>query len=671
MTYKQKIELANKWAYAYYSLGEMLATDAEYDALMAEIKKDEENITPDPLSPTQRVGDVVLDGFKKGTHIVKLYSLKDVFNEKEISDWVEKISSQYPEVSFYAEPKYDGLSLNLLYNEGSLISAITRGDGSEGEEVTLNAPHIQGIPLSIDYKGKVEIRGEVVIFKEDFDLVNKERVAAGKQEFANERNAAAGVLRSFESQAVKRGRLRFLPYGIGYNELDFDRQHKMYEWIMTQGFQNYGSNEKLELLTPTQIIEKYNFMIEHRTPTQIIEKYNFMIEHRDSYRMLLDGMVLKIDDLHIQEELGYTSKVPKWALACKFPAIEKTSKIEDVIYQVGKSGAITPVAIITPTKISGSTISRATLHNFEEIKRKDIRVGDAVSVIKSGDVNPKIVAVFKDRRDGSEIEINEPATCPSCGGKTCRAKLWGDEEESSILKCTNPKCTSKLIGRIQSAVSKKALNIDGLGDSAVELFVQKGYLKSVTDLYSLTKEQLLELEGFKDKKAENILKGIEATKGISLEKFVRMLDIELIGERASTKIVETLGYKCLAEDVSVELLKSVEDIGDAGAHNFVEYIRENKDEVNKLFTIINPVFIETVIEEKEGITGKTFVITGTLSQSRDYFSDKITSMGGKVSGSVSKKTDYVLAGDNAGSKLEKAESLGVKVLSEEDFNKMI
>lgn len=643
MEYLEKVKLANKWAYAYYTLDNPEATDAEYDELLNSIKEiEKETGFVHPTSPTLRVGDIVLEGFEKINHQEKMYSLEDVFNEEEIKAWVKE------GVELYAEPKYDGLSLNLTYENGILVSAGTRGDGLTGENVTANVPYIKGIPLSIPTLSKVEIRGEVVIFKEDFEAVNARRVLKGKEPFKNERNAAAGSLRSFESEAVRDSNLRFLPYGIGYTEIDFLKQSEIYEWIISQGFVNYGSNQ-------VQILH---------SAEDVIEKYNEILNNRDSYKMLLDGMVLKVNDLHLQAELGFTSKFPRWALACKFPAIEKTTKILDVVLQVGKTGAITPVAVVEPVNIGGATVTRATLHNFDEIAKKDLRIGDYVSIIRSGDVIPKILSVFKTRRDGSEVVIVEPTNCPCCGSMTERKKLFGSTEDSAILKCSSKVCPAVVIGKIQSAVGKKALDIDGFGDSAVELLVEKGIVSSLKDIFSLEKKDLMKLEGFQDKKADNLLKGIKVSVGVSLERFVRMLDIELIGERASSKIVSSLGERIFTE-LTYDLVLSVEDIGEAMAENFVSYFEENREEILELKEILQPVYENKIVSSV--LAGKTFVITGTLSRPRDFFKEEIEKNGGKVSSSVSKKTDYLVAGEEAGSKLAKANELGVSVLDEEGF----
>lgn len=654
--YLKNIDLANKWSYAYYTLDKPEATDYEYDMLMKEIKKyEEENEFIHPMSPTLRIGDSVLTGFEKTTHIEKLYSLKDIFDVTELSEWVQKVKKEYPEVEFYSEPKYDGLSLNLLYEDGRLSIAGTRGDGSEGENVTKNIPYILGIPMTIPYKGKIEIRGEVVIFKEDFEQINKERVLAGKEEFANERNAASGSLKSYDSVAVKRSRLRFCPYGIGYHEIDFLKQTEIAEWIFSQGFIKWDANS----------INVFKF------EEEIESLYQKMNSERNTFRMLLDGMVIKINQLYIQEGLGFTVKVPKWALAYKFPAVEKTTIIKNVVFQVGKTGAITPVAEIEPVDILGTIVSRATLHNFDEIKRKDFRIGDSVSIIKSGDVIPKILYSFKARRTGSEKMINEPSQCPCCGSQTEKAKLFDSTEDSAILKCTNKTCPAVVIAKLQSATDKKALDIKDLGDSTVEQLVNEGLVSTVKDFYSLKMEDLLKLEGFQKRKAEKLLAGVENTKGIDLSKFIKMLDIELIGERASVKISKALGFKAISSELTEADLLNVEDIGNAMATNYISFLKENIDEINILKDIIKPTFKEEKIEAHENFLGKSFVITGTLSKERDYFKKLIESKGGKISSSVSKKTDFVLVGSDAGSKEDKAKELGITILSEQDLENMI
>jgi len=652
--YLTAVKTLNNWAYHYYTMDNPIATDEEYDTLYFQVVAFEKaNPTLiDPNSPTLRVGDRLLEGFEKASHLEKMYSLDDIFSEEELFDWFSKLPKN---VELYEEPKYDGLSLNILYDKGSLVQAITRGDGEIGENVTQNVYFIKGIPLTIPYQGKIEIRGEVIIMKADFDDINAARIAAGDKPFTNERNAAAGSLRQFDSSKVKMAKLHFTPYGIGYSDKRFEKQTEIYQFILDQGFTNWGTNE-IEVLT---------------TAEQILEKYNSMIENRDSYPMLLDGMVIKVNDIHMQEDLGFTSKYPKWAIAFKFPAVEKVTTLEDVVLQVGKTGIITPVAVLKPVEIGGVIVERATLHNFEEIKKKDIRIGDQVVVIRSGDVIPKIINVFKDRRNGNEKIISEPTFCPACGSPVEKATLFESDKEATAIKCSNEFCSEVIKQRISYAVGKKALNIMALGESTINELVETGHIETLADLFKLSFEDLLSLEGFKQRKAEKIYDNIQKAKGIELYRFINALDIELIGERASKKLSEALGEKLLSFELTVDDISSVEDIGKAMATNFVSFMNENREQVEELVELIQP----TIPQKKEiiesNITGKTFVITGTLSESRGHFAAIIEDRGGKVSNSVSKKTDFLLAGEKAGSKLEKAEKLGVTVLTEDQFNAMV
>jgi len=651
--YKEAVNTLNKWAYHYYTLDDPIATDEEYDKLYFEVVDfEKENPSKiDKNSPTQRVGDRLLEGFEKSSHIEKMYSLDDIFSEEELIDWFSKLPNG---VEVYEEPKYDGLSLNILYEKGSFVKATTRGDGEIGEDVSENIPYIKGIPLTIPYTGKIEIRGEVIIMKADFPTINEERLASGEKAFSNERNAAAGSLRSFESSKVKMARLHFTPYGIGYSDKRFSKQTEIYQFILDQGFTNWGTNE-IEVFSSAE---------------EIMERYNSMIKNRDKYPMLLDGMVIKVNDLHMQEDLGFTSKYPKWAIAFKFPAIEKVTTLKDVILQVGKTGVITPVAIVDPVNIDGVVVERATLHNFSEIKEKDIRIGDSVVIIRSGDVIPKIIKVFHDRRTGQEIEISEPSECPACGSNVVKDKLFGTDKEATAVKCSNPNCPEVLKQRLQYAVGKKALDIKNLGESTINELVEKQFVQTLADLWTLDKEDFLSLEGFKEKKASKSLEAIQGAIGVDLYRFINALGIELIGERASKKLVEAFGEK-LFSDLTEEEVAAVEDIGEAMAFNFVDFMSKNKEEIEELRRIIQPKIPEKKEVVESALTGKTVVITGTLSQSRGHFASLVEERGGKVGSSVSKKTDYVLAGENAGSKLDKAQKLGITILTEEEFNALL
>lgn len=647
-SYIQKVETVLAWNHAYYTLGQPLATDEEWDKLYYEIVEEEEltgNIHPD--SPTNGIGDVVLDGFEKAKHIVKLFSLDDIFDLPALKLWFSK----EPKTSFYCEPKYDGLSLNLLYEDGKLISTITRGDGIVGEDVTANAKYIKGIPSTIPYKGTVEIRGEVTIQNEDFDEINQWRRDNKKKVFSNVRNAASGGLRSYDSKYVKAYKLHFSPFALGENELDLTLQSDEAKWIITQGFSNWGSND---------------FKI-FKTVDEIQEFYLEMIETRDKYPMMLDGMVIKIDSKEIQEKLGETSKFPKWAIAYKFPAVEKVTTLEDVIFQVGKSGAITPVAKIKPVNIDGVIVSKATLHNFEEVKKDGLMINDQIIVIRSGDVIPKITTIFKERRTGNEVAIVAPTSCPVCGSENL-------DSSQVVLKCKNPRCSARVKGVLKYAVGRKALNIDSLGESTINELIDTEIVSSVIDLWSISPQQFLALDGFKSRKATKTYDAIHSIVGnVDAYRVLNALDIPLIGETASKKLISVFGeriFQPYESPISYEELISVEDIGHESALAFVQFMMDESELVVSLFNTLNPVFQEEVSLGNQ-FEGKKFVITGTLSEARGYFKDLVEAHGGKVSGSVSKSTDFLLAGEKAGSKLDKAESLGVTILSEDAFNEML
>ncbi|MDP3464739.1 MAG: NAD-dependent DNA ligase LigA, partial [Sulfuricurvum sp.] len=515
--YKTAVEQLKKYSYHYYVLDDPITTDEEYDILYHQVVAYEAE-HPDEIisdSPTQRVGDIPQDKFDKAPHLSRMWSLEDLFNEQELETWVNRITKSYGEVQFYCEPKFDGASLNLIYDNGILIQAITRGDGSIGEDVTQNAKTIQSIPLSIDYKERIEIRGEVVIFKEDFEKINEERLKNNENLFANPRNAAAGSLRQLDTRITASRRLVFMPYGIGANSLELKNLSERMEWVYALGFRN---PHMTHLCNSADAIETF---------------YHEMRLARDDFAMLLDGMVIKVDAIAVQDELGYTVKNPRWAAAYKFPAIEKLTTLKEVILQVGRSGVVTPVAIVEPVSIEGVVVERSTLHNFDEIERKDIRIGDKVIILRSGDVIPKIVKVIASERDGSEQVIERPKQCPVCDSELL--------DEGALIKCQNLSCEARVVNSIIYFASKQCLNIDGLGEKIVEALHQSGLVREVSDLFGLTMEQLLSLEGFKEKKSRNLIDAITAARGCDCWRFINGLGIEHIGEVASKSLCGAFG----------------------------------------------------------------------------------------------------------------------------------
>ncbi len=644
--YKKNVELLNKYAYHYYVLDDPIATDEEYDTLYKQVEEYERQ-HPDKIlknSPTQRVGDRVAEGFEKAKHPSRMWSLEDVFNHQELVEWIERIKRIESDLSFYCEPKFDGASLNLVYENGELKMGITRGDGIEGENITQNVKTIQTIPLAIKEKTLIEIRGEVVIEKDEFERINEERLKNGEPPFANPRNAAAGSLRQLDPRITAKRNLVFLPYGVGVNSLDFEYLSDLMEYIYSLGF------------------KKPPFRSKAKDADDIEAIYKRMKEERESYPMMLDGMVVKVNELQKHEELGYTVKYPRFMVAYKFPAVEKVTRLKDVILQVGRTGVVTPVAVVEPVEIEGAVVERATLHNFDEIERKDIRIGDYVIILRSGDVIPKITKVLKERRDGSEKIVKRPKFCPVCGSELL--------DEGALIKCQNLSCEARVVNSIIYFASKQCLNIDGLGEKIVEQLYKAGLVKSVLDLYSLTMEQLLSLEGFKEKKARNLLGAIEASKGSELWRFINALGIEHIGEVASKQLAQAFGLEY--KNASEEELLSLEGFGEEMAKSFLEFMRVNKETVLKLESIIQPIPPAREEEAQDNpFKGKRVVLTGTMSRPRGEIKTMLEKLGAKVSSSVSKKSDFVIYGEDAGSKYDKALSLGVKTITEEEMWEML
>ncbi|WP_456489319.1 NAD-dependent DNA ligase LigA [Caminibacter pacificus] len=667
--YKKAVETLKKWAYYYYVLDNPLVTDEEYDKLYKEVEKYEEAHPDeiDPSSPTQRVGDVVLEEFKKAHHITKMWSMEDVFDENEFKDWVNRVKRLANEhITFYIEPKFDGASLNLVYKDGKLIRAETRGDGEIGEDVTLNAKTINSIPLEIDYKGLIEIRGEVVIKKKDFEKLNEERVKKGEPTFANPRNAAAGSLRQLDPKITASRPLIFYPWGVGYpiEVLNSDEVSK----------EQYENDKKrfIEEFKKYKNVMDYVYSLGFKEPPKrgecdsediecVLKKYHEFIEIRDDIPVMLDGMVVKVNELHLLEKLGYTTKYPRWMVAYKFPAVEKETILEDVVVQVGRTGVLTPVAVLKPVEIGGVIVERATLHNFDEIERMDIRIGDHVIVIRSGDVIPKITKVLYHKRTGNEKPIPRPTHCPVCGAEVL--------DEGAIIKCQNLSCPARVVNTIIYAASKNCLDIEGLGESVAKLLYERGLVRDITDLFKLKVEDLEKLPGFARKKAENLVKAIEKVKGIECWRFVNALGIEHIGEVASKKICETFGIDFYKHDP--EEFYKIEGFGPEMVKSIAEYVKVNREKIEKLIELIQPTNPKKEEVENSPFSGKTVVLTGTMKKPRSEIKELLEHLGAHVTNSVSKKTDFVIYGEEPGSKYEKAQKLGVTLLPEEEMWKMI
>jgi len=636
--YKKNVQLLKKWAKAYYKDDNPIVSDEMYDKFYREVEKFEQEHSKliDLTSPTQKVGGEILEEFVKAKHLTRMWSMEDVFNKNELNEWIERVYKNIGICEFYCEPKFDGASLNLIYENGVLKQAITRGNGVVGEDVTHNAKVIKSIPQKINYDFLIEIRGEVLMPKNEFERLNKERLLEDKPLFANPRNAAAGSMRQLDNSITAKRELTFQTWGVGKNSLKYKKLSDIMEFVYSLGF---NQPPKRKICKTIDDIEKLYFEI---------------IKQRDNLPVMLDGMVVKVNDIFLEEKLGYTVKNPKWMCAYKFPAIEKMTKIENIVFQVGRTGVITPVAIVDPVNIEGVIVERATLHNFDEIKRKDIRLGDTVIIIRSGDVIPKIIKVQKDFRQGNEKIVQRPTHCPVCGSELL--------DEGILLKCQNLLCKARVVNSIYYFTSKQCLNIDGLGEKIVKLLYEKNLVKSVLDLFKLKKEDLLQLEGFKEKKVQNILNSIWNVKGVDCWRFINALGIEHIGEVASKKICQKFGIKIL--EISKEDLIGIDGFGIEMAESFLEFLRVNKELILKLIDIIKPKEPEKSEIKQSFFTGKTIVLTGTMSEPRPHIKEELENLGAKITNSVSKKTDFVIYGDDAGSKLEIAKKLGVGIMSE-------
>ena len=645
--YKKEIEKLILYAHHYYVLDNPICSDEEYDKLYHEALEFEANhpSLAYPNSPTRRVGGEVLDGFTKATHLSRMWSQEDIFVEQELDEWLKRVSKDFVYensiLEFCCEPKLDGISMNLIYENGVLQRAITRGDGSEGEEVSANVRTIKSIPLSITYKGLIEIRGEVVIAKSQFELINAERAKNGESLFANPRNAAAGSIRQLDTGVTAKRNLAFYPWGVGQNEFTSNSFFEQMSFVHSLGF----------LAPPLRIVTTKR--------EEILEHYHNMIERRNGLDIMLDGMMIKLDDVKKQQSLGYTVKNPRFSVAYKFPAQEKETTIKNVVFQIGRTGVITPVAELEAVNIEGAMVERATLHNFDECERKDICIGDSVFIIRSGDVIPKITKVITEKRDGSQVPVRKPTHCPSCQSELL--------DEGALLKCQNISCEPRVVNSIIHFVSKKALNIDGFGKEIVKVFFKNKLVLELADIFTLKErvDDIFALEGFKQKKVDNLLQAIEDAKKPPLGNFIYALGIEHIGEVASKRIAQMFGYDFL--NLREEELGSIDSFGTQMVQSFIQFAHINQTKIKELMDILEPTQMQKIVVQDNPYKGKVIVITGVFERPRDTLKKELEHLGANVTGSISKKTDYLLCGENAGSKREKAISLGVPILSLEDI----
>jgi len=646
--HRELVEEIRKLDRAYYAEAQPLVSDQEYDQLYRELldleEKHPELRTAD--SPSQRVGGAPLPHFTSVAHAIPMQSLDNTYSATELEAFVDRIQKalEREKLGFVIEPKIDGVAVSIRYEKGKLTQGLTRGDGQKGDDITANLRTIRKLPLEIKNQAPVlEVRGEVYYPRAAFDKLNQQREAAGEPTFANPRNAAAGTLKQLDSKLVAKRPLSIVLYGPG--ELRGVECATQQEWLKLI--------EKAGLPVP----EKTWFC---STKAELLAAVEELDRARKNFSYATDGAVVKLNEWRLRNALGATSKAPRWAIAYKYSAEKAVTTLEGVTFQVGRTGVITPVAELKPVLLAGSTVSRATLHNFEEIKRKDIRIGDHVTVEKAGEVIPAVLGAVAEARTGKEKAIEPPKQCPACS-----TELGWD---GIFLRCPNPSCPAQTQRRIQHFAQRGAMDIDGMGESLVEQLVEAKLAKDSADLYQLTLEQLSGLERMAEKSARNVLDGIEASKKADLWRLIFGLGILHVGAGAARALASHFGTVEAIEKATEEELCQVRDIGEVVAKSIVKWFgqEENRELLRRLREAgVNMKAHQTAIRTGgTKIAGKTFVLTGTLSEPRENIKERIIAAGGKVSSSVSKKTDYVVAGENAGSKLGDAERLGVKILNE-------
>lgn len=674
---KLRTEL-NEHAYLYYVLDKPRISDAAYDSIFRELAKLEEEypdlITPD--SPTQRVGGAPAKEFKKVKHDTRMLSINDVFDFEELEKWQDRLVKNgagraIEESGYFCELKMDGLAVSLIFEEGILVQGSTRGDGLTGEDVTQNLKTIRSVPLRLTQNpkaksqnigtllcsrgqdsvlnGKFEVRGEAFLSKKDFAKLNEEREAQGLSLYANPRNVAAGSIRQLDSRVTAERDLDFFVYGVA-SRVGLDKHHQEHDLAEFLGFKVNKNNKKCQSLD------------------EVKEFLSYWSEKRADLPYDTDGVVVVIDDKKAFERLGVVGKAPRGMIAYKFPAEEAQSIVRDISVQVGRTGKLTPVAVMDPTVVAGSTVSRATLHNADEIERKDIRIGDTVIIHKAGDVIPEVVEPIKSLRNGDERKFKMPETCPVCGGPVIK------HEGEVDYYCADKNCSVREMRQLEFFVSKNAFDIDGLGPKILEKLVSEGLIRDAADLFELKEGDLAPLERFAEKSAENIIASIKKSREISLERFIYALGIRHVGSETATDIAAQFGTLARIMASGREDFESMYGIGEKVASEIADYFDDAKHRgfierlINRGVKILpyhSPV-------ESQKLGGKSFVVTGTLdTMTRDDAHKRIVQMGGKISSSVTSKTDYLVVGADPGSKVEKAEKLGTKILSEEEFIKLI
>lgn len=663
---KELRELLERHAYLYYVLDTPEVSDSEYDVLFRELQTLEADHPElnDPNSPTKRVGGIPLKHFEPYAHRIPMLSLDNAFGDEELLAFdsrVQKGLVRDTAVEYFAELKFDGASISLTYIDGELVTAATRGDGMTGENVSANARTIQGVPLKLrkPLPGLIEVRGEVVMLQSTFEQLNVERALRGEQVFANPRNAAAGGLRQLDSRLTAERRLHFFAYGLGAIELGEEAP------------QAFAKQSALLLA-----LKELGFPVRSepricRGGEELTRFCSEVLSARPTLPFGIDGVVVKVDSREEQEQLGFTARGPRWAIAVKFPAEQAFTTLNEIIVQVGRTGNITPVAVLEPVQVGGVTVSRATLHNFDEVDRKDVRIGDTVIVQRAGDVIPEVVGPVLDKRILEPPKPQAPTVCPSCETPLVRA------EGGVFLKCPNSKgCPAQVANKIKHFVGRKMMDIDGLGEKLIDRFLEEGFLSDVPSIYALRdhRENLVQLDKLGEQSVDNLLTAIEVSKMRPLERFLFALGIPELGERSAKDLVRAYRSLEKIQHLSMEELQGIEGFGPRVSAEIWTWFEDedNRDMIRRLLQAgVAPVELSGAVEGG-AFEGKIFVFTGKLEKfTREDAEDLVGKLGGKASGSVSAKTSYVIAGPGAGSKLAKAEQLGVAVLTEDEFLSMI
>lgn len=646
----------NEYAYFYYVKDQPKISDSQYDKLYQELVQLEtqypESITPD--SPTQRIGGVILDGFEKAVHEVPLYSLNDAFSKEELEAFDARVAKAlgHHNYSYECELKIDGLSISLRYENGRFVRGATRGDGSVGENITENLKTVRSIPMTLPEPISIEVRGECYMPKESFMKLNEAREQEGLETFANPRNAAAGSLRQLDTKVTAQRNLSTFLYTVAeFGPLEVTTQEEALQALDRLGFK----------INPNRRI--------CQTIDEIWEYITEYHEKRADLPYEIDGIVIKVNDLSLQDELGFTVKAPRWAIAYKFPPEEAETVIREIEWTVGRTGVVTPTAVMDPVVVAGTTVSRASLHNMDYIEAKDLRLNDHVIIYKAGDIIPEVDHAIVEKREAASTPYPKPTHCPVCGSELVHL------EEEVALRCINPKCSAQMKEGLSHFVSRQAMNIDGLGPKVIEQMYEKELVKDVADLYYLTQEQLLTLDKIKEKSANNLLNAIEASKANSAERLLFGLGIRHVGAKAAKILLEHYETIENLSQAKAEDILSLHTMGETIANSLTTYFAN--DEVHELLAELKAAGVNLrylgvtqaqLASVESPFKDKTIVLTGKLTTyTRDEAKAKIESLGGKVTGSVSKKTDLVIAGADAGSKLTKAQSLGIEVWSEEQM----